>query len=87
MKKHTCAPAGETATSTAQTTGAGERSEPAGFVNESVILGQIPVCRRTLKNWRDQGKIPFLKIGKRVLYHLPSLEAALLRFQRGGGEP
>jgi len=62
--------------------GAGDQTEPAGFVNEQTLLGRIPVCRRTLKNWRDAGKIPFVKISARVLYHLPSVEAALLRQQR-----
>jgi hypothetical protein len=62
--------------------GAGQSAEPAGFINEQVILGRLPVCRRTLKAWRDTGKIPFAKIGKRVLYHWPSVEAALLRAQR-----
>jgi hypothetical protein len=62
--------------------GAGQTAEPAGFINEQAILGRVPVCRRTLKAWRDAGKIPFAKIGKRVLYHWPSVEAALLRSQR-----
>jgi hypothetical protein len=66
------------------TTGAGQTGEPAGFINENVILDRVPVCRRTLKAWRDAGKIPFAKIGKRVLYHWPSVEQALLRMQRGG---
>ena len=64
--------------------GAGQTAEPAGFINEEVILGRLPICRRTLKAWRDAGKIPFAKIGKRVLYHWPSVEQALLRMQRGG---
>ncbi len=58
----------------------------AGFVNETAVLSKIPVCRRTLKNWRDTGKLPFCKIGKRILYHLPSVETALLRMQKGGTE-
>jgi len=76
MKKQTVLPAAAA--------GAAQTSEPAGFINEAVILGRLPVCRRTLKAWRDAGKIPFAKIGKRVLYHWPSVEQALLRMQRGG---
>jgi hypothetical protein len=59
-------------------------SESVGIVNETVILQEIPVCRRTLKSWRDSGKLPHIKIGKRVLYHLPTVRQALLRLQRGG---
>lgn len=62
------------------------RIEPAtGFVNERALLSQLPVCRRTLKNWRDEGLIPFVKIGARVLYHPQSVTSALLRLQRNGG--
>jgi len=50
---------------------------------EKQILARIPVSRRTLFNWRASGKIPSIKIGRRNLYHWPSVEAALLRQQRG----
>jgi hypothetical protein len=69
----------------ATTVGAGQPpSETVGIVDEAQILKEIPVCRRTLKSWRDSGKIPFLKIGKRVLYHRPTVREALMRLQRGG---
>jgi hypothetical protein len=55
----------------------------AGFIDEPEFLSRVPICRRSLKNWREQGKIPFVKIGRRVLYHWPSCEAALLRQQKG----
>ena len=59
-------------------------SETVGIVNEALLLREIPVCRRTLKSWRDSGKLPHIKIGKRVLYHLPTVREALMRMQRGG---
>jgi len=56
------------------------------FLDEKQILARIPICRRTLFNWRSSGKIPHLKIGRRNLFHWPSVEAALLRQQHGGTE-
>jgi len=57
--------------------------DAAGFINEKQLLARIPVSRRTLFNWRASGKIPHVKIGRRNLFHWPSVEAALLRQQRG----
>jgi hypothetical protein len=57
--------------------------DASGFSDEKVMLARLPICRRTLFNWRMTGKIPSIKIGRRILYHLPSVEAALLRQQRG----
>jgi hypothetical protein len=56
------------------------------FLDEKELLRRLPVSRRTLFNWRMSGKIPSVKIGRRCLYHFPSIESALLRLQRGGGE-
>jgi hypothetical protein len=56
------------------------------FLDEKQILARLPICRRTLFNWRASGKIPHVKIGRRNLFHWPSVEAALLRQQRGGDE-
>ncbi len=52
------------------------------FVSEGTLLRQIPASRRTLQNWRANGKIPFIWIGRRVLYHVPSVREALLRLQK-----
>jgi hypothetical protein len=58
-------------------------SETIGIVSEAAILREIPVCRKTLKTWRDSGKIPYVRIGRRVLYHRGAVRSALLRLQRG----
>lgn len=58
------------------------QSGEGGFSTESQILGKIPVSRRTLGNWKSKKLIPFVKIGRRCLYHWPSVEAALLREQK-----
>jgi len=55
-----------------------------GFQSESQLLPRLGVSRRTLKNWRDRGLIPFCRLpGSRLVkYHWPSVEAALLRAQK-----
>ncbi len=59
----------------------------AGFIDEKELLARLPVSRRTLFNWRYSGKIPFVNLGgRKLVYHWPSVEAALLRMQKGGGQ-
>jgi predicted DNA-binding transcriptional regulator AlpA len=56
----------------------------AGFIDEKQLLARLPVSRRTLFNWRTTGKIPSVRLGgRRILFHWPSVEAALLRHQCG----
>jgi predicted site-specific integrase-resolvase len=57
-----------------------------GFLDEKQLLTRIPISRRTAFNWIQQGKLPCVKIGRRKLFHWPTVEATLLRQQRGGGE-
>lgn len=54
------------------------------FVNEAELLNTVlPICRRTLKKRREEGLIPYVQIGRRIVYHVPSVREALLRQQRG----
>jgi hypothetical protein len=55
-----------------------------GFMSEKELLAKLPICRRTLGNWKANGFIPYIKIGRRCLYHWASVQGALLRRQRGG---
>ena len=56
-----------------------------GFIDEKQLLARLPVSRRTLFNWRTTGIIPCVRLGgRRILFHWPSVEAALLRHQHGG---
>ena len=57
---------------------------PKVFIDEAECLRRVPVSRRTWFTWRRAGKVPTVKLGRRTLYHWPSVEAALLRQQRGG---
>ncbi|MGA2657582.1 MAG: hypothetical protein ABSH34_08680 [Verrucomicrobiota bacterium] len=53
------------------------------FINEVELLERIPVSRRTIHTWGNEGKIPCVRMcGKRVLFHWPSVQEALLRNQR-----
>jgi predicted DNA-binding transcriptional regulator AlpA len=57
----------------------------SNFINEKELLVKLPISRRTLFNWRSAGKIPCVRLGgRRILFHWPSVEAALLRYQHGG---
>jgi predicted site-specific integrase-resolvase len=59
-----------------------------GFIDEKQLLARLPISRRTLFNWRFSGKIPYVNVGgRRVLYHWPSVEQALLRNQHGAETP
>jgi predicted DNA-binding transcriptional regulator AlpA len=63
------------------------KSSSAEFIDEKQLLKRLPISRRTLWDWRAEGKIPFLRLGRRrVLYHWPSVQAALLRQQKGVGQ-
>jgi hypothetical protein len=64
----------------------GEQSQTlvgeACFINQKQLLARLPISRRTLFNWRTTGKIPCVRPGgRRILFHWPSVEAALLRHQ------
>ena len=63
---------------------AGASGEQAGFIDEKKLLARLPVSRRTLGNWKAKGILPYIKIGRRCLYEWASVQAALLRLQRGG---
>lgn len=53
------------------------------FIDEMELLRRIPVSRRTIFNWRQAGKIPFVAIGKRIIFHWETVERAILRMQKG----
>ena len=53
------------------------------FIDQSEMLKRLPICAGTLKNWRKRELIPYAKLGARIVYHWPTVEAALLRRQRG----
>ena len=58
----------------------------ADIINETVLRTRLPASRRTLKNWRDEGSLPFIRLpGSRLIwYHWPSVLAYLVRQQKNG---
>lgn len=59
--------------------------EIATFIDECEMLKRLPISRRALFQWRASGKIPYLRVtGRRILFHWPSVQSALLRMQQGG---
>jgi excisionase family DNA binding protein len=68
-----------------QTAPTGEGVTPAGldFIDEKQLLARLPVSRRTIHNWRRAGKIPSIKIGRRILFCWENVADALRRLERG----
>lgn len=63
---------------------AGDEADAKVFLNEKQLLQRLPISRRTLFSWRTKGIIPSVQTaGRRVIFHWPSVEAALLRYQVG----
>ena len=61
--------------------------EDTVFIDEKHLLKILPYSRKGLFNLRRRGVLPWINAkGRRVIYHLPSVTAALLRHQRGGDQ-
>jgi len=62
---------------------AAPQTNDSAFIGEEELLRRLGIARRTLFRLRTAGEIPFVRLGKRrVLFHWPSVEAALLRAQK-----
>lgn len=59
-------------------------SNQTSLLTTKQLLDRIPVCSRTLDNWKASGVLPFIKIGRQCLYDWEHVRAALLRNERGG---
>lgn len=56
------------------------------IIDEKTLLDRLPVSPRTLRNWREKGLLPFIRLPdtRRVLYSWGAVHATILRRQRGG---
>jgi hypothetical protein len=55
-----------------------------GLTDEVATAKHVNVCKRTLINWRNQGLVPWYKIGGRVLYRLSEVDRVINeRYRRG----
>jgi len=58
-----------------------------GFIDADELLRRVPFSRGTLRNRMKAGKLPYIRLdGRKLCFHCPSVEQALLRAQRGGPE-
>lgn len=77
-------PNGDTAQSPAEKIANGNTVPSAAvFIETPELLTRVPMCRKTLWKWRKNGIIPYVQAGGKILFHWPSVEAALVRRQRG----
>jgi hypothetical protein len=57
-------------------------TDDRGLLKRPQLAKAINVSQRTLDNWQKQKRIPYLKLSARcVRYHLPSVIAALRKFE------
>ncbi len=54
-----------------------------GFIDEIQLRRILPLSRRTIFNLRQRKKLPFIRIGRRVLYDPETVRNAFLRQQQG----
>ena len=57
-------------------------TDDLALLKRAQLARAINVSARTVDNWQKQKRIPFLKLSaRRVRYHLPSVLAALRKFE------
>jgi hypothetical protein len=52
------------------------------LLNEDQILEKIGVSARSLRSWRDKKVIPYIRVGRIILYDLDKVLTALAGFER-----
>lgn len=52
---------------------------PGEIIDEKELLRRLPISRRTLFNMRERGRIPFVKLPRRVLFCWSDVVEALRR--------
>ena len=52
------------------------------FIEDDELRRRIPMSRKTAFEWRRKRILPYVQTGRKILYHWPSVEAALLRLQK-----
>jgi len=59
---------------------------PDALLDLTGLKGRVPLSERTLRVGIKDGLIPVIRLpgSRRLLFHWPSVEKALLRFQRNG---
>jgi len=55
------------------------------LLTESEMAARLSVTPRTLRNWRSQRLVPFIKVRKVILFDPAKVIAELEKFERGAG--
>jgi hypothetical protein len=53
-----------------------------GFIDEKELVARLKVSRGSVVNYRNRGLLPFVRLGRSVRYHWPTVQSTLLRQQR-----
>jgi hypothetical protein len=56
-----------------------------GWLTTRAAADRLHVTGGTLLKWGKTGKLPYAQLERKVLWHWPSVEQALLRLQRCNG--
>jgi hypothetical protein len=59
------------------------RVNPPVLLNERELAYVTGLCPRSIRNYVTAGIIPRIKIGRRVLFRWPQVEAALAKLEGG----
>jgi len=54
----------------------------ANFITESELIARLKISRGSAINYRQSGKLPFVRLGHHIRYHWPTVQEKLLRQQR-----
>jgi len=55
------------------------------LLTDREVAEKLSVSTRTVIDWRNAGKIPFIRIGRSIHYRPESLRALLQKLEIGGG--
>lgn len=55
------------------------------FMLAPEVAKRLHVCPHTLIEWGRAGKLPFIKLNRKTLWHWPSVKEALLKMQHENG--
>jgi hypothetical protein len=47
------------------------------FYTDSELAGKLKICRRSLQDYRNEGRIPYIKLGGKILYRSSNVEKLL----------
>jgi excisionase family DNA binding protein len=51
------------------------------YARKGVVASYLGVCPRTVDNWMKSGAIPFMRVGRVILFNLHEVEESLNKFK------